>query len=347
MDLILTKAGETIEEFQQFFSHISGVIQPSELQADVFTAQDDIAKFVGYDIIEEAIEHYLSEDFKKDTKDLEDEEKAAQILKDKLVEYIQFQVALMAYREFALNNDATHTKTGRVARMDKETDQFNAQVADRDDMALMRKIQKAIDRLIKFLDENKFAAWINSTVYKESRDLLIWNAELFHRYYNIEHSRRLFLLLVPMIRTVQQDYIAPILGTDRFNELLGRVKQGTVDGETSGSGSAGDESLLDLYDKACSPIAYLALAHGYSELPVQLFPETMSRQFWNAGNGIAFVTLRDKVVATLKDEGMRKLNVLGSYIDGLEAEEAGTDITDDSITDIVERNDSANKYFRV
>ena len=38
-------------------------------------------------------------------------------MKDQLVYRTQKAVTLMGYREYALNNDATHTKTGRMARM--------------------------------------------------------------------------------------------------------------------------------------------------------------------------------------------------------------------------------------
>jgi hypothetical protein len=252
-------------------------------------------------------------------------------------------VALMGYREYALNNDATHTKTGRMARMDKDSDEWTDKLIDRDDFALQRKAQKAIDRLIAFVDDNKLESWIGSDIYAETKELLLWNATVFHRFHPIEYSRRLYLLLVPMIRSAQRDYVEPVFGEERWAALMEWMK-----GDRDASGSGGNDSEMKLlYDKAGYAIAYLALSSGYKELPIQLFPENMSRHFWNAGNGTAFLGLRDKMIANLFEEGIQKLKVMESYVRKLEAAEAEQEITDEEITTIAERMDAGNKFVRV
>jgi hypothetical protein len=246
-------------------------------------------------------------------------------------------VTLMGYREYALNNDATHTKTGRMARMDKETDEWTEKLIDRDDWALQRKIQKAIDRLLKFIDENQLSEWINSDIYSETRDLLVWNAECFQKFHPIEYSQRLFMLMMPMIRSVQEEYIVPALGTTRFDELLALVKANTV--------TTTAEKLL--YSMCGYPICYMALGKAYKELPVQLFPESMSKNFWSAGNGAAFIALRDKMSDATWKEGQRKFQVLLAHLETLVANETSVPITDDTITTIPERMAATNKFARV
>lgn len=358
MELIFGKTdNQEVSELQKYFSHIPGTIQFDEISPDLEMAQEELAlKFTGEEIIAEAVAHYWGDNYMMDTpgdtsgsgSDGYSEAELAQFAKlDTLVAKIRLCVCLMGYREFALNNDATHTKTGRTARMDKDTDEFQEKLIDRDDFAMQRKIQKAIDSLVLYIDRNGFTAWTTCSLYKQTRDLVLWNAETFHRFYNIEHSQRLFLLLISMVRSVQNDYVLPVIGTTRMTALLTAVKNNQIfNTNTSGSGSD-SEDMNALYDKVASPIAYLAMSAGYKDLPIQLFPENMSRQFWNAGNGTAFLGLRDKVIAALKEEGMRKLAILERYIETLEAIETDTPITDDTITTIAERMDTANKFARV
>jgi len=347
MELIFDKDGKGLEEMQEYFSHIPGTLDFDDLKTDVLMAQEELYRYVGEEIIGRAVTHYQSDNYNIETDELEAEEKELYELNDDLVEHIQLPVCLMAYREFALNNDATHSKTGRIVRMDKDTDTVDSSVIDRDDRALLRKIQKALDRLIRFVNENEFKEWVNSDVYKETRDLILWNADLFQRFHPIEYSHRLFMLLVPMIRRIQTNRIANVLGSERMAALMAKVKAGTVtSGDASGSGSS-TVDYMKLRDMAAYPLAYLALAAGYRELPVQLFPENMSRQFWNAGNGIAFVTLRDNVISALEKEGNQQYQNLLYYIEQLDAEDEGTTIDDDSITDISERMDEGNLFARV
>jgi hypothetical protein len=348
MKLIFGKTGRSgIEEMQGYFSHIPGTIRFSEMKADLLMAQEELYKFVGKAVIDEALDHYHSELYDAidaDEGDASGSGYADLDVQDELVHHVQMAVALMGYRDYALNNDATHTKTGRMARMDKDSDEWTDKLIDRDDFALQRKAQRAIDRLIGYVDDNKIASWVNSDLYKDTKELLLWNATVFHRFHPIEYSRRLFMLLVPMIRSAQRDYVEPVFGEERWAGLMEWMQ----DGDASGSGAATSAATMKLlYDKAGYTIAYLALSSGYRELPIQLFPENMSRHFWNAGNGLAFLGLRDKMIANLKEEGLRKLSVLEFYVRKLEADDAAQEITDDEITTIAERMDTGNKFARV
>lgn len=344
MKHIFNKNNSGIEEMQVYFSHISGMNDFPDIESDVLLAEEELYKYVGKKVIDRGIKHYHSVDFRKDADASGSGEDVVDELNDSLVEHIQMAVCLLAYREFALNNDATHTKTGRAARMDKDSDQLDLKLIDRDDLALMRKGQKAIDRLIKFVDENRLPEWVNSDVYKKTRDLIIWNADLFDSFHPIEKSFRLYSFLVPMIRKIQDTVILPVLGTARMKALLEYIQQYNED--ASGSGSD-DESMTELVKKASYPIAYYAMASAYREIPVLMFPENMSRQFWSAGNGLAFVGMKDKMVESLNKEGNSLLQGLISYIEAAEAEAAGTPITDDAITTITERMLLTDKFVRV
>lgn len=359
MELILgINVNNGTEEMQRYFSHIPGTIDFVEMQADIEDAQEELEKYVGREVIERAVAHYRSESFER-ALDLSyeypdeagsgsggDESgsgtnertlRETDALYDQLVYRVQKAVTLMGYREFALNNDATHTKTGRMARMDKETDDWTEKLIDRDDWALQRKIQKAIDLLTKFVDENQLAEWLASDAYSLTRELLVWNADCFHQFHPIDYSQRLFMLMVPFIRSIQQEYIEPALGTTRFAALLAMVK-------ANGVAEAADKLL---YSMCGYPVCYLALGKAYKELPVQLFPESMSKNFWSAGNGAAFIAFRDKIADATWKEGQRKFQVLLMHLESLVAAETAVPITDDTITTVAERMNASNKYVRV
>lgn len=359
MELILGKnVNNGTEEMQRYFSHIPGTIDFVEMQADIEDAQEELEKYVGREVIERAVAHYRSDSFERalDTSyEYPDEAgsgsggvesgsgsdgmtlRETDALYDSLVYRVQKAVTLMGYREFALNNDATHTKTGRMARMDKETDEWTDKLIDRDDWALQRKIQKAIDLLTKFVDENQLPEWLGSDAYLLTRELLIWNADTFHQFHPIDYSQRLFMLMVPFIRSMQQEYIEPALGTTRFAALLAKVKANTVV-------DAADKLL---YSMCGYPVCYLALGKAYKELPVQLFPESMSKNFWSAGNGAAFIAFRDKISDATWKEGLRKFQILLAHLESLVAAETAVPITDDTITTVAERMNASNKYVRV
>ena len=346
MKIIFGEYGSGIEELQQYFSHIPGTIRFDEMKADLLLAQEELEKYVGKLVIDETIDHYLSGNYRLPLP-AEDEASGSGsgedfTVRNGLVDHVQMAVALIGYREYALNNDATHTKTGRMARMDKESDEWTEKLIDRDDFALQRKIQRAIDRLIKYVDDNQLESWTNSALYTETRELLLWNADIFHRFHPIEYSRRLYMLLVPMIRSVQRDMVEPVIGAELWEELMERMKAGTLKGEGE------QKDLRPLYDKAGYAIAYLAMSQGYSDLPIQLFPETMSRHFWSAGSGSAFVTFRQRLIDGLKADGLKKITLLENYINAEAAKDAGEEVTDEVLTrSVPDRMDAGNKFVRV
>lgn len=349
METIFNKNSSGVDEMRKYFSQISGTIDYDEINPDVVTAQDEVARYLGAEMVQKAIAHYQSSDYNKE------EPTADQKKLNTLVELTQNAVTLWAYRDFAKNKDVTHTGTGRVARMDKDQDEVNLRLIDADDLALLQKALKAMDRLIRFVDNEQFEEWKNSVQYKETRELLIWNADLFDKYYPIERNRRVFLLLVPMIRKAQIDRIYTRLGSDLFTDLMGKVKALASDSldsaETSGSGSGAGLSNEDqyLYDLVCYPITEFAMAEAYLKLPVQLFPESMARQFWNAGNGSAALTMREKLVQDIERKAAESLARLEAELESraAKATDPPTAITDDTIVDIADRMDAGNLFARV
>jgi len=350
MKLIFNKYSTGVEEMQRFFSHIPGTLDFVDFEADLTLAQEEVGKYVGMAIVQKAVTHYWTDGYEVAALQSEPtEEEAALLVLDELVYRVQMAVCLFGYRDYAQNADATHTSTGRTARQDKDSDVLNLRLIESDDLALMRKCLKAIDRLIKYIDEQGFTEWISSDIYKQTRDLLIWNADLYEQYFPIDRNNRVFLMLVPMMRKAQLDHILPRVGQTVYDGILEKVvamgRLSTGSGSGAGDGMTTEDRVL--YDLMCYPIAEMAISEAYLKLPVQLFPENMVRQFWAPGNGAAALVMREKLIKDIEGKGLESLRKLENEVERRLAEEAGTPITDDTIVDIAERMDATNLFARV
>lgn len=330
MNLIFNKEGrDGIDEMRKYFAQIHGSLLFSQVQIDVEVAQEELAKHVSTSVITKAITHYQSALFEKE--DANDEEKQL----DEFVYRVQHAVTLFAYKEFASNNDATHTTTGRVSRSDKDSDEFNLRLIQQDDNALFKKSYRAIDRLIKYIDDISLSEWLASDQYKRTKDVLLWNADLFDEFYAIDKSRYMFQLLLPVIRTVQLQYITSRLGTDVFEALLAKVKVNDLS----------DTDDATLFRLCAAAITNLSMAIAYQKHPIELFPESLGKQLWSAGNGAAAISIRSKLSADLFALGKNDLEALDAEL--LQREAGDETVADDAVVDIHIRASEDNKYMRV
>lgn len=349
MDLIFNKApGTGISEMRKYFSHISGMIDFEEIEPDVVAAQDEVSKDIGGSVMAAAIAHYLSDDYLQDTGGMTDEEKAAQTKKDNLVYYTQYAVCLHAYRAYASNNDATHTKNGRVSRLDTDNEQVNVRLIAMDDDALFYKFIHSMNRLITWLDRNQVQEWLDSDAYQQTRDVLLWNADLFHRFYPIDKSWYLFMLMLPMQREAQLLYIDSRLSAEQMTGMKAALEAGFKPAE--GATGAEIEEMNDyrILNGYCSAaLAKLTMAAAYKLLPIQMFPEKVLKQLWTAGNGAAAIAHRKVLISDIEAEAKKTLASLDLHLVKLDTVDAGEEVTDDTFTSVADRMDENNNYVSV
>ena len=344
MRIIFGKDGvKRIEEMQLYFSQIPGTLDLTDLRADILTAQEEVATYVGEAIVNKAIVQYYSDSFyPQDSEQTGSESSGSGSGSsveelNELVYRVQSAVTLMAYRDFAKNNDATHTSTGRTSRSDKDSDVLNLRLIEADDQALQRKSLKALDRLIKYINEQEYEEWTSSPVYRQTMDLLLWNADMLDKYFPIERNHRVFLMLAPMLRKVQIDHIIPRVGSEVFTDILTKVRANNLT----------ETADIFLNDLMCYPLSEMAISEGFLKLPVQLFPENMMQQFWGPGNGASALVLRERLVKDIEQRGNISLQRLENEIEKRAAALAEVPITDVTIIDIADRMDATFLYARV
>ncbi len=115
------------------------------------------------------------------------------------------------------------------------------------------------DLMLKFLEKSKsdYPLWIN-----QDSDLFISNAIEFNKYVNIRESRRVFLALKPVMRSIEKKYIRATLGEDLFNEL-----KEAINNSASEELSSDNQALVDLI---CPAIAHLSMARALHEISVDV-----------------------------------------------------------------------------
>ena len=122
---------------------------------------------------------------------------------------------------------------------------------------LMSRANAALDDLLELLELNKK----DFTSYKGSdTDLLIRSAAEFSKYVDIRGSRRVFLAMIPIIRSIESKFIKPILSDGLFAKLKSAL-QGSSDL------SEDYKSLMELIRPA---LAHLAMARSLDEISIDV-----------------------------------------------------------------------------
>lgn len=207
------------------------------IEQDIVMETEELAKFIGDDIVEKALE-------------IADKE-APTAEETKLLKHVQLPIALMAVYRFFQSNNVSHDQSTRKIKVDSENEKLPWEwMLDRDDAAHLSKAQRAIDRLIAFLDRSEYSEWNDSPNKKTARSLFVNNTEVFGEYYPIDNSARFYYLAVPLLREIQVVQLKPILGED-YQPLLDNFQEDDL--------SDYQKELLD-YVRRAQVMATIALA---------------------------------------------------------------------------------------
>jgi len=121
----------------------------------------------------------------------------------------------------------------------------------------IRRANTALDLVLKFLDEHRedYPAYIC-----QDADLFIRNTLEFNSEVDIRESRRVFVALKPVIRSVERKYIRPALSAELFDELK-QVLQSNAEM------SKEQKALMDLIRPA---LAHLTISRALMEISIDV-----------------------------------------------------------------------------
>lgn len=252
MDLLFQTegtAGNT--ELKELLGFIDADLKLKNLIPDLLTSTNEVIELIGQQVYNEAIKAYNG------NSDIE----------KKFVFAVRYPIAINAYRLYAPSNDISHTNNGRKMRQDDGEKLPFEWMIDRDNDALEKRYYRALDDLIKFLDQQPDGtlktAWINSDAFKSSHNHFLRTVKDFDTFFPIK-SKLLLLKLMPGINDCEQYEIRPRVGVDKFNALKALLKNNNDITDEK------DIDLIRLIKKAC--VSY-SLAWAMPRLSVQLFPE--------------------------------------------------------------------------
>ncbi len=171
----------------------------------------------------------------------------------------------------------------------------------------IRRANTSLDLVLKFLDEHR----VDYPVYIcQDADLFLRSTLEFNSEVDIRESRRVFVALKPVIRSVERKYIQPTLSAELFDELKSALK--------SNSELTHDQkALMELIRPA---LAHLTMARALLEISIDVLDWGI---FDTAGNTFANVSSkqasnREKIslmAEANQRDGEAELKALQQFLD--------------------------------
>jgi len=180
----------------------------------------------------------------------------------------------------------------------------------------IRRANTSLDLVLKFLDEHKedYPGY-----EQQDADLFIRGTLEFNSEVDIRESRRVFVSLKPVIRSVEKKYIRPTLSAELFDELKNAWKS--------------DDDLttaqLVLLDFIRPALAHLTMARALLEISIDILDwgifDTAGNTFANVSSKQASNKDRISIMAEANQrDGESELKALQQYLDETASEDIYT-----------------------
>ena len=266
--LFSTDIEKASDELKELLGYIDADLNFKNIKADIKTATREIIDVIGKEVYDHVADLY---DEDKTEDDYEPEEY-------ELIQSVRYPIAVNAYRLYVPTNDLAQTNDGRKMRSeDNEKSPFEWMI-ERDNKEQEKRYYRALDDLIRFLDDSKaetetettiYTIWTTSDKYKESQKLFIRTTKDFREFYPLE-SRYLLLMLNPGIAFCETREILSRVGLVKFTDLKTKLQENTPIEEEK------DIKLISLIKEAC--VNY-ALAWAIPRMSIQILPEGILQGF--------------------------------------------------------------------
>lgn len=322
---------KTTEELQQHIRIITNGdfnnVRPSLKRASRY-----IIRVVGKEVWEASESHYNSDDYQNvHNSDYEQEDEGLQLL-DQLVDRIQDALVHYAYWLWSPQANVILSDTGYQEATTENLKPAPAWKIEKAEQSLLDTAHEFLDDLIEFLDEHieEFEFWSGSEHQAETKALFLNSAREFSKYYNINDSRRLYTEIRRFIIEAEKSYITSIITKEKMEILKEKQKDGDLEND--------DNALIEEIRPA---LAYLAMHHAISLLPIEIFPgsvsERVSDQASKQKRTGARVELMNTLGAKLQTIANDNLQRLRDYVANLETPEDEPQISTASPEPIVTR----------
>ena len=163
----------------------------NKIRSDIKAASYYLTKVIGDDVYVRAIDAY-----QKNEESGTGEGQIADV--PKFIELVQRPIAIMATLRMYRKNDVSHEDSGRKVVVTSDgTDKIPWEwQLDRDDAIHMEEYYQAVEQLIDYLNKTRLKEWMESEQKKLADTLLIRSGREFDKYFPIQSSERMYLLMV-------------------------------------------------------------------------------------------------------------------------------------------------------
>lgn len=209
MTKLFNKAGDGAGEIVRVLGLIDDDLDFTKWEPILPLGIRDLQAIIGTEPID-AVDKY----YREDHADVTEADSMAETLR-----LMQQAVAMFTWLKVIPTLDAQHGTAGRGKHLGENETGMTALQEFKDEENIRNLAYEAVDALVELMDREKFDFWMNGIKKKAINRLLIQNKETFDEYYNIG-SHRLFLVLIPMIREVQDGQIIPVITRSRYNKLI-------------------------------------------------------------------------------------------------------------------------------
>lgn len=260
MDLLFDTTGTSGNtELKDLLSFLDADLKFKKLSADIRTATNEVIELIGKEIYDLAIAAYNEDEISSEDKEF--------------IYAVRYPIAIQAYRLYAPTGDVAHTNNGRKMRQDDGEKLPFEWLLDKSNKALEIRYYRALDELIKYLDNTEDTElnklWKESECYKISRELFVHSTKVFSDVFAIE-SRLLYIKLAPGLKDCEDYHIKALIGQDKFNSLKTSLRTNAEISDQT------DIELLRLIKKAC---VFHALAWSMPRYSVNLYPEGVLQHY--------------------------------------------------------------------
>ena len=314
--MIFNRNNNGAEELRNLTGNYYANNEFNKIKSDIKVATYHLCKIVGDAVYARAFQAYTNQEASGT-----DEGQIADVAK--FVELVQRPIAIMATLQMYRKNDVSHEDSGRkVVVASDGTDKIPWEwQLDRDDAIHMEEYYQAVEQLIDYLNKTQLKEWMESEPKLLADTLLIRSGREFDKYFPIQSSERMYLLLVGFIREAQIRYIRPAYGADKWDDLL--KDRSTPENEVRFA--------------ACKATALLSMSIAILRMPLQLIPGGVVRNYMSE-NG-----MRESLPASIDD-----VKRLASWLqqDATDWIAQMKDLRDGHVGDIslLPENDRRNKF---
>jgi hypothetical protein len=242
------------------------------LQSDLEMATEDVCAVIGNAVYNRALEHLTSPTAGGGSGSGSGSGSGIDMsaIDDELVRLIQLPVALLAVLSYMENADISHESDGRKVKINKEEESIPWEwMINKDNAAMLRKGNRAIDRLVAYLDAHVdvLSEWAESDQRKDMKALFVPDAATFDGIVPIDNSRVFYIRTLAFNRKEDRN-LQSLLGV-----LYPALKAAM---QSTDSLSANNKSLLDLCQEC---IVYGTMAKAVRHFSVKVLPDSVAQHF--------------------------------------------------------------------